>query len=106
MTKYLGQELPGGVLDIDIAFADDGTFGGFGGCSDYSGEWSLDGTSLSITGFEQASSGACTQVAEGFELGFFSALSIIDTAELGTDGSLTLASSFAPDQGFVFAPAG
>ncbi len=102
MTSYAGTMLPGGMLGIDITFADDGTFGGFGGCNDYSGDWSLDGTRITITGFTPASSGTCDQMTAGLEQGYFGLLPFIDTAELGAAGSLTLASSFAPEQGFVF----
>jgi hypothetical protein len=103
MTSYAGTVLPAGMLSIDIAFAEDGTFGGFGGCNDYSGEWSLDGTRITITGFTAASSGTCDQMTAGLEQGYFGLLPFIDTAEFGADGSLALASSFAPEQGFVFA---
>lgn len=106
MTSYAGTPLPGGILNIDITFADDGTFGGFGGCNDFSGEWSLDGTRLALTGFTAATSGACDQMTAGLEQGFFSLLPFIDSAELGADGTLSLASAFAPQQSFVFARAG
>jgi heat shock protein HslJ len=103
MTSYAGTALPGGMLQIGIAFAEDGTFGGFGGCNDYSGEWTLDGTQLAISGFTAASSGTCDQMTAGLEQGYFGLLPFIDTAEFGADGSLTISSSFAPEQGFVFA---
>jgi len=105
MTSYAGTALPGGMLSIDITFADDGTFGGFGGCNDYSGEWSLDGTKIAITGFTAASTGTCDQMTSGLEQGFFGLVPFIDTVEFGADGSLSLSSSFAPQQGFVFARA-
>jgi heat shock protein HslJ len=105
MTGYAGSTLPGTMLAIDITFAEDGSFSGFGGCNDYLGSWTLDGTSLTISGFESASSGTCDQIAQGLETGYFSLMPFLDTAELGADGSLSLASSFAPAQGFVFARA-
>jgi heat shock protein HslJ len=106
MTSYAGSTLPGNMLSIDITFADDGTFSGFGGCNDYSGQWTLDGTTLAVSGFESASSGTCDQITQGLETGYFSLLPFLDTAEVGADGSLSVASSFAPEQGFVFARAG
>ncbi len=105
MTSYAGSTLPGNMLAIDITFADDGTFGGFGGCNDYSGQWSLDGTRLSISGLDFASSGTCDQITQGLETGYFSLLPFLDTAEVGDDGSLSLLSGIAGNQGFVFAPA-
>jgi heat shock protein HslJ len=106
MTSYAGTALPGGMLNVDITFADDGTFDGFGGCNDYSGAWSLEGTSIAITGFTAASSGTCDQMTAGLEQGFFGLMPFVDTAEIGADGSLSLASSFAPQQSFVFERAG
>lgn len=105
MTSYAGSALPGNMLIIDITFADDGTFAGFGGCNDYSGRWSLDGTSLSLSGLDFASSGTCDQITQGLETGYFSLLPFLDTAEVGEDGSLSLLSGIAGNQGFVFAPA-
>lgn len=105
MTSYAGSTLPGNMLAIDITFTDDGTFAGFGGCNDYSGQWSLDGTRLSISGLDFASSGTCDQITQGLETGYFSLLPFLDTAEVGDDGSLSLLSGIAGDQGFVFAPA-
>jgi heat shock protein HslJ len=102
MTSYAGTPLPAGMLTIDITFAEDGTFGGFGGCNDYSGEWSLDGTRLSISGFTPASTETCDQITLGLEQGYFGLLPFLDTAEVGADGTLRMASSFAPQQGFVF----
>jgi heat shock protein HslJ len=102
MTGYAGSALPAGMLAIDITFADDGTFSGFGGCNDYSGQWSLSGTSLSISGFEAASSGTCDELTQGLETGYFGLVPFLDTAELAADGSLSVASSFAPAQGFTF----
>ncbi len=103
LTSYAGTALPGGMLNIDITFAEDGTFGGFGGCNDFSGEWALEGTKLSVSGFTPATSGTCDQMTAGLEQGFFGLMPFIDTAVIGADGSLSLASSFAPQQGFVFA---
>jgi heat shock protein HslJ len=106
MSSYAGTVLPSGMLSIDITFAQDGTFTGFGGCNDYSGQWALDGTSLSISGFEAASSGTCDQMTQGLEQGYFGLMPFLDTAELAADGTLKVASSFAPEQGFVFTRAG
>jgi hypothetical protein len=102
MTDYAGSALPAGMLAIDITFAADGTFAGSGGCNDYSGEWSLDGTRLSISGFTPATTETCDQITLGLEQGYFGLVPFLDTAEVGADGTLRVASSFAPQQGFVF----
>jgi hypothetical protein len=44
-------------------------------------------------------------MTSGLEQGFFGLVPFIDTVEFGADGSLSLSSSFAPQQGFVFARA-
>jgi heat shock protein HslJ len=106
LTTYVGSSLPPGMLSIDITFAPDGTFSGFGGCNDYSGQWSLDGTKLAITGFESASSGTCDPTSQSLEQGYFSLLPYVDTAELAEDGTLKLTASLAGDTGFEFQPAG
>jgi len=102
MTTYVNQSLPGNMLAIDITFSDDGTFGGFGGCNDYSGQWSLAGTKLTVTDFEAASSGTCDQLTQGLETGYFSLLPFLDTAQIEADGSLSLLSALGGNQGFVF----
>lgn len=106
MTSYVNQPLPGNMLAIDITFAPDGTFSGFGGCNDYTGRWALDGTRLTISGFESASSGTCDQLTQGLETGYFSLLPFLDTAEVRPDGSLSLVSALGGNQGFVFQRAG
>jgi heat shock protein HslJ len=106
MTSYVGSVLPGNMLAIDITFSDDGTFSGFGGCNDYSGQWALDGSKLTISGFESASSGTCDQMTQGLETGYFSLLPFLDTAEVAADGTLSLESALAGGQGFVYEPAG
>jgi heat shock protein HslJ len=102
MTTYVNQSLPANMLAIDITFADDGTFTGFGGCNDYMGQWALDGTRLVVSNFESASSGTCDQLTQGLETGYFSLLPFLDTAEVGADGSLSLVSALGGNQGFVF----
>ncbi|MBX3030873.1 MAG: META domain-containing protein [Chloroflexi bacterium] len=103
MTDYAGA--PGLRLDIDITFFETGELAGFGGCNDYMAEWDLDGTRLTISGLEFASSGSCDQIASGLEQGYFALLPFLDTAEVGADGSLSLVSTLGGGQGFVFAPA-
>lgn len=93
MTTYIDPSLPANMLAIDISFADDGTFSGFGGCNDYSGQWSLDGTRLTLSGLDTASSGTCDQLTEGLETGYFGLLPYVDTAEVSASGTLTLTSS-------------
>lgn len=102
LTTYINQTLPGNMLAIDITFADDGTFTGFGGCNDYMGRWSLDGTTLAISDFESGSSGTCDQLTQGLETGYFSLLPFLDTATIDADGTLSLVSALGGNQGFEF----
>ena len=105
LTSYIDSDLPAGLLNIDVTFAADGTFSGFGGCNDYSGSWSLDGTSLAMSGFESASSGSCDDTTQSLEQGYFSLVPFLDTAEVAADGTLKLTASLA-DTSFEFEPAG
>lgn len=101
MTTYVNQSLPANMLNIDISFQADGTFSGFGGCNDYSGQWSLDGTRLTISGFESATSGSCDQLTQGLETGYFSLLPFVDAGEVFPDGQLALYSLATTGYQFV-----
>lgn len=105
MTEFAGQSLPGGLLDISITFADDGTFTGNGGCNEYSGTWTLTGTTIALKDFVPGTENTtCDITTKGLEDAFFSLVPFLDTAEL-TDGSLSIVSALAGNTGFTFAPA-
>ena len=104
MTEFAGTELPGGLLDVSIIFAADGTFSGNGGCNDYSGSWKLEGTKLAMSDLVPATGGTCDATTQSIEQGYFTLIPYLDSATI-TDGKLTLLSSFAPTSTFVFEPA-
>ncbi len=105
MTEYAGQALPGGLLDISITFAADGTFAGNGGCNDFTGSWTLDGTKLALKDVVPATGGTCDSTTSSLEQGFLSLLPFLDTAEIKADGTLSMVSVLAGNTGFTFAPA-
>ncbi len=105
MTEYAGQALPGGLLDISITFAADGTFTGNGGCNDYTGSWTLAGTTIALKELAPSTGGTCDSTASSLEQGFLSLLPFMDTAEIKADGTLSMVSKLAGNTGFTFAPA-
>ncbi len=105
MTEYAGQALPGGMLHIGITFAADGTFSGNGGCNDFTGSWSLDGTRIALSGVVPATGGTCDATSQSLEQGFLSLLPFLDTAQINEAGTLSLVSALAGGTGFSFAPA-
>jgi len=105
MTEFAGQALPGGVLDISIAFADDGTFSGNGGCSDYAGTYTLSGSTIAFKDFvPPVADSGCNVTAKSLQESFFSLVPFLDTAEV-TDGTLSILSALAGGTGFTFEPA-
>ena len=101
MTEMMGMALPGGMLDIDITFADDGTFSGNGGCNEYTGTWSLSGTTLTLGSLVLGTGATCDATTQGIEQSFFNVITFLDTAEV-TDGKLVLGSQFSSSVTFAF----
>ncbi len=96
MTRYSGQLVPTSVLDISITFAADGTFTGNGGCNDFSGTWTLEGTELALNDFLPSTGAICDQMTKSFEDGFIGLVPLLDTATI-TNGTLSIGYSLAPE---------
>lgn len=92
LTSLMDQPMPVGIINVSIVFGADGTVSGDGGCTPFSGTYTLDGTSLSMA--DITSDGECSDATtKGIQDGILQVLPFMDTAEV-IDGELHLDSSF------------
>ena len=102
MVQFGGTALPAGILNVTVTFGSDGTVTGNGGCNDFSGTYTLNGTKLALAVLPTTQK-TCDTTTAAMEQGLMQILPYVDSATLA-NGQLTLGSSVV---GFevVFAPA-
>lgn len=105
MTEFAGSSIPGYEFRIDLTFYDTGELAGFAGCNDYLGRWSLDGSRLTISNVESASSGTCDAITQGYEDGYLAVFPYLDTVTFRPDGSVEITSTLAGGVGMTYVPA-
>ncbi len=92
LTTLMDQPMPKGIIDVTVSFATDGTLSGNGGCTDYTGSYTLDGESISIAGITPV--GECGDAARGsIQEGLLQMMPFMDSASI-VNGELHLGSSF------------
>jgi heat shock protein HslJ len=73
-----------------ISFGTDGTVSGWGGCANYTGSFTVNGSSISITGLaKQATAQTCAPETVADEDDFLAALAGATTWQTGTTDDLT-----------------
>jgi heat shock protein HslJ len=91
LSELEGQEIPAAIISVTLSFAADGTLTGNGGCNDLTGEYSVDGDSITLSGIEGGTK-VCDDGSSGVEQGLLQILPFVDTFSI-VDGDLHLDSS-------------
>jgi len=92
LTELMGQPMPGAVVHVTITFDQDGTITGNGGCTDYTGTYTVDGAKITIAGITPAT-GSCDDTSKSIQDGLLQVLPFMDGWSI-VDGDLHLDSSF------------
>ena len=93
-TAWVLGDLPGQILPEarpTIAFSGDGTVSGFGGCNDFNGTYTVDGSKLTF-GPLASTKKACPDAVNTIEQAYLTALQATQTYEITSDGKLKLTS--------------
>src|SRR5262245_24976892 len=91
-TAWALGDLPGQVLnDVrpTIAFSGDGTVSGSGGCNDFSGNYTVDGSKLTF-GPLASTQKACGDAVDNLEQAYLAALQATQSYEITSDAKLKL----------------
>jgi heat shock protein HslJ len=102
LIEMAGQAIPPSVISVIVTFSADGKVTGNGGCNDFGGTYTLEGTKIALA-MAPTTTKTCDATRSAMEQGVMAILPYVDDATVA-DGQLTLASS---GMGFsvVFAPA-
>ncbi|MFN8623662.1 MAG: META domain-containing protein [Chloroflexota bacterium] len=92
LSTLMSQPMPTGIVNVTITFNADGTITGNGGCTDFTGTYTLSGETISIAAITPAE-GTCDASFEQIQQGLLQVLPFMDTASV-VDGELHLDSSF------------
>ncbi|MFO1539083.1 MAG: META domain-containing protein [Chloroflexota bacterium] len=93
LTELNGTPIPSALVRIGMTFAADGTLSGNGGCSDFTGTWSVEETTIGIA-IEGGATDGCETSLKEFQEGMLLLLPLVDSWSIDPDGSLHLDSSF------------
>jgi len=88
LSGLMGQEIPGGFITATIGFGRDGSVSGEGGCTGYTGTYTVDGTSISISGIA-SDPGTCAAGMDRFQEGLLAVMPFVHSYSI-EDGVLHL----------------
>ncbi len=93
LTELNGTAIPSALVRIGMTFAPDGTLTGNGGCSDFTGTWSVVETAMTVA-IEGGATEGCETSLKEFQDGMLWLLPLVDTWSMDPAGNLHLDSSF------------
>jgi heat shock protein HslJ len=84
LSDLNGAPIPTAIITVTISFSADGTVSGNGGCNDYSGTYTVDGSSISISDIGSTKR-SCDPASDQVEQGVLMILPFLDSYEVQGD---------------------